>query len=145
MRRTYQIILLTLLALTSVSVWAAEQKVTRGMRTQLEDTQRSYDAALRWGTIEDALPFLDAEYTKEHPMSDLELRRYEQVKIASYQGGSNMSLGNGTMGRNVDVSVINKNTQQQREARVKEIWRWDAEGKRWLQASGLPDLWQDQN
>jgi hypothetical protein len=27
--------------------------------------------------------------------------------------------------------------------RVKEIWRWDAEGKRWLQANGLPDLWQE--
>jgi len=26
---------------------------------------------------------------------------------------------------------------------VKEIWRWDAEGKRWLQANGLPDLWQE--
>ncbi|MGH8467411.1 MAG: hypothetical protein ACRESP_08395 [Pseudomonas sp.] len=143
MRRTFQIVLLSLLALTSVSVLAADKvKFSRGQMNKLEETQRAYDAALRWSTIEDALPYLDPEYTRENPMTDLEVSRYEQVKISSYQGGANQRVGNDRMGRNVDVSVINKNTQQQREVRVQEIWRWDAEDKRWLQASGLPDLWK---
>lgn len=143
MRRTIQILLLSLLALASVTVLAADQKLTRKQRTLLEDTQTKYASTMRWGTTEDALPYLDPEYTREHPMTDLELRRFEQVKISSYRAGENMTLPDGRVGRTAAVGVINLNTQAERAVTVKEIWRWDAEDKRWLQANGLPDLWQD--
>jgi len=71
------------------------------------------------------------------------LRRFEQVKISSYRAGDNVPLPDGRVGRNAEVRVINNNTQSERTVRVREIWRWDAEGKRWLQANGLPDLWQE--
>jgi len=138
MRRTFQILLLALLALTSVSAFAGEQKTTKKQRKQLEETQVKYDSTMRWGTVEDMLPYLDPAYAKEHPLTDLELRRFEQVKISSYRAGDNVPLPDGRIGRNAEVRVININTQSERSVRVKEIWRWDAEGKRWLQASGLP-------
>ncbi|WP_313342265.1 hypothetical protein [Stenotrophomonas sp.] len=144
MRRTFQILLLTLLALTSVTAVAAE-KMSKKQRKQLEETQVKYDSTMRWGTVEDALPYLDPEYAKEHPLTDLELRRFEQVKISSYRASDNVPMPDGRVGRNAEVRVINNNTQSERSVRVKEIWRWDAEGKRWLQANGLPDLWQDPN
>jgi hypothetical protein len=143
MRRIVQILLLALLALTSVTVLAAEQKTTKKQRRQLEETQVKYDSTMRWGTVEDALPYLDPEHAKEHPLTDLELRRFEQVKISSYRAGDNVPLPDGRIGRNAEVRVINNNTQSERTVRVKEIWRWDAEGKRWLQSNGLPDLWQE--
>ncbi len=143
MRRTFQILLLTLLALTSVTAPAAEQKTTRKQRKDLEETQIKYDSTMRWGTVEDALPYLDPEYAKMHPMTDLELRRFEQVKISSYRASDNVPMPDGRVGRTAEVRVINNNTQAERTVRVREIWRWDAEGKRWLQANGLPDLWQD--
>lgn len=143
MRRTLQILLLALLALTSVSALAAEQKTTRKQRKDLEETQIKYDSTMRWGTVEDALPYLDPEYAKTHPMTDLELRRFEQVKISSYRASDNVPMPDGRVGRTAEVRVINNNTQAERTVRVREIWRWDAEGKRWLQANGLPDLWQD--
>jgi putative cell wall-binding protein len=145
MRRTLQILLLALFALTSVTVLAAEQKTTKKQRKELEETQVKYDSTLRWGTVEDALPYLDPEYAKLHPMTDLELRRFEQVKISSYRAGDNVPMPDGRVGRNAEARVINLNTQSERAVRVKEIWRWDAQGKRWLQANGLPDLWQDQD
>lgn len=42
------------------------------------------------------------------------------------------------------LRVINRNTQAERLVRSIELWRWDAERKRWWLASGLPDLWQGQ-
>ncbi|MGY8563597.1 hypothetical protein L0938_09275 [Paracidovorax citrulli] len=143
MRRTIQILLLALLALTSVNALAAKEKLTRKQRVELEKTQVAYASTIRWGTTEEALPYLDPEYTKEHPLTDLELRRYEQVKISSYRAGDNVNMPDGKVGRPAVVGVINLNTQMQREVTVKEIWRWDAEDKRWLQANGLPDLWQE--
>ncbi|MCC7633179.1 hypothetical protein [Stenotrophomonas rhizophila] len=143
MRRTLQILLLALFALSSVAALAADQKITKKQRRELEETQVKYDSTLRWGTVEDALPYLDPEYTKIHPLTDLELRRFEQVKISSYRAGDNVPMPDGRVGRNAEVRVINNNTQAERLVRVKEIWRWDAQGKRWLQANGLPDLWQE--
>lgn len=143
MRRPIQILLLTLLGLASLSALAADKKMSKKQRRELEETQVKYDATMRWGTVEDALPYLDPEYAKSHPMSDLELSRYDQVKISSYRAGDNVPLPDGRIGRIAEVRVINNNTQAERQLRVKEIWRWDAEGKRWLQASGLPNLWQD--
>ncbi|HCQ45557.1 hypothetical protein [Stenotrophomonas rhizophila] len=143
MRRTIQILLLALLALTSVNALAAKEKLTRKQRVELEKTQVAYASTIRWGTTEEALPYLDPEYTREHPLTDLELRRYEQVKISSYRAGDNVNMPDGRVGRPAVVGVINLNTQMQREVTVKEIWRWDAEDKRWLQANGLPDLWQE--
>lgn len=143
MRRTIQILLLALLALTSVNALAAKEKLTRKQRVELEKTQVAYASTIRWGTTEEALPYLDPEHTREHPLTDLELRRYEQVKISSYRAGDNVNMPDGRVGRPAVVGVINLNTQMQREVTVKEIWRWDAEDKRWLQANGLPDLWQE--
>ncbi|MFI8718753.1 hypothetical protein ACIGHF_12845 [Stenotrophomonas sp. NPDC077464] len=143
MRRTIQILLLALLALTSVNTLSAKEKLTRKQRVELEKTQTLYASTIRWGTTEEALPYLDPKYTKEHPLSDLELRRYEQVKISGYRPLENVNMPDGSVGRSAVVGVINLNTQAQREVTVKEIWRWDAEDKRWLQANGLPNLWQE--
>jgi len=144
MRRTFQILLLALLALTSASVFAAErQKISKKMRKQLEETQVRYDSTLRWGNLDDLIPYLDLKYDGENPpITDLERSRFEQVKIAGYRGSDNVALPDGRIGRSAEVRVINKNTQAERVARVSEIWYWDAKKKRWLQANGLPDLWQ---
>ena len=142
MRRLVQILLLSLLALTSAVAMADSPKFTKKLRKQLEETQVKYDSTMRWGTVDDALPYLDPEYAKVNPMTDLELSRYEQVKISSYRGGDNVQLPDGRIGRNAEVRVINNNTQSERQVRVREIWRWYADDKRWLQANGLPDLFQ---
>jgi hypothetical protein len=44
--------------------------------------------------------------------------------------------------RDVEIRVINRNTQAERTVRVREVWRWDAKAKQWWLASGLPDLWK---
>ena len=42
-----------------------------------------------------------------------------------------------------ELGVVNRHTQQARQARYVERWRYDAESGTWWITSGLPDLWQD--
>ncbi|MNO00395.1 hypothetical protein D3C81_2202760 [compost metagenome] len=44
--------------------------------------------------------------------------------------------------RDVELRVINRNTQAERIVRTRETWRWDPASKQWWLASGLPDLWR---
>ena len=43
----------------------------------------------------------------------------------------------------IELGVVNRHTQQARQARYVERWRYDAESGTWWITSGLPDLWQD--
>jgi hypothetical protein len=142
MRRTLQILLLALFSLTSVAALADSGKLSRKQRKLLEETQVKYDSTVRWGNLDDLVTYLDPEHTREHPITPIERSRYEQIKIAGYRASDNVPLPDGRIGRSAEVRVINNNTQAERVVRVDEIWRYDAEHKRWLQANGLPDLWQ---
>ena len=44
----------------------------------------------------------------------------------------------------VQIDVINEHTQALRGMRYTEVWRYDAEHKRWWVTSGLPDFWAGQ-
>jgi len=141
MRRFIPLLILASLLLGSASAMA--DSLSRKQRTVLEETQNAYGATIRWGSVADAVGYLDPEYRKTHPLTDLELRRYEQIRISSYRERSAGALPDGTVERRVEVGVINVNTQAERLVVVREIWRWDKEAKRWWQNGGLPDLWQD--
>jgi hypothetical protein len=141
MRRTLQILLLTILMLASVAALAAG--LSRKQRNLLEEAQNAYGATIRWGSAEDAIGYLDPDYRKAHPLTELELRRYSQIRVSSYRERSTGAMPDGSVERRVEIGVINVNTQAERLVLVREVWRWDAEGKRWWQASGLPDLWPE--
>jgi uncharacterized protein YceK len=107
----------------------------------LEKAQYGYSAAIRWGDFEGAWNMVDPAYRKAHPMTDLEFERYKQVQISSYHDlGSR--VGDGVAEREIQIGVINRNTQVEREARYSERWRYDPEAKTWWIVGGLPDLWQ---
>ncbi len=84
----------------------------------------------RWGFVEPA-------YAQAHPLSDLERSRYEQVQISGYREVRVGQDANGDLRREVELRVINRNTQAERLVRSIEIWRWNPEQKRWWLASGL--------
>ena len=116
----------------------------RGQRAKLVPTQEAYAAAVRWNDFEAAEGFIDPEYAKAHPLSDLQRERYRQVQVSSYRERGVGSAADGTVERRVEMGVINRNTQAERTVMVNERWRWDPQAKRWWQAAGLPDLWQGQ-
>lgn len=142
MRRLIQFLTLSCLLLASVAATAAD--ISRKQRTLLEEIQVSYASTIRWGSMEDALGYLDPEQRKAHPPTEFELRRYAQLRVSSYRERSTAALPDGIVERRVEVGVINNNTQAERTVGIVERWRWDPEAKRWWQTNGLPDLWQGQ-
>lgn len=124
--------LLMLLALTA----------TAGQRHGLGDVQAAYAAAVRWNDFETAWEIVDPTYRLAHPQSDIERERYQQVQISGYREVRSSAGAENEVLRDVELRVINRNTQAERIVRTRETWRWDPASKQWWLASGLPDLWR---
>jgi len=117
---------------------AAQSRLQRGKLQQVQD---AYAASIRWGDFENAWKAVDPAYKAEHPMTELEFERYQQVQISGYRDLSTSGGPDGTVERAIELRVINKHTMAERTMRYRERWRWDPEVKRWWLVVGLPDLW----
>jgi hypothetical protein len=108
----------------------------------LREAQYAWSAAIRWGDFEGAWTMVDPKVREAHPLTPLEMERYQQVQLSAYRElGS--TVGPDTAARPIEIGVVNRHTQVERTTRYVERWRYDAEADRWWITSGLPDLWQD--
>lgn len=113
--------------------------------TALDSAQYAWSAAIRWGDFEGARNLVDPAHRAAHPVTPLELARYEQVQITSYRDvGADRNLELGTAVRDIEIGVVNRHTQAERTVRYREQWRWDAAARTWWLQGGLPDLWAGQ-
>ena len=117
---------------------AAQSRMQRG---KLQPMQDAYAAAIRWGDFETAWQLVDPAYKAEHPMTELEFGRYQQVQISGYRDQGGSMTPDGEVMRDIEIGVINRNTLAERSVRYRERWRYDPEAKTWWLTSGLPDLW----
>ncbi|MBS0557584.1 MAG: hypothetical protein JSR27_09265 [Proteobacteria bacterium] len=108
----------------------------------LELTLTAYANAIRWGDISQAIPFVDPETLKKHPLSDLDIARYKQVHFASYNEQPAVPVGAHQVRQVVKISLVNVNTQVERSIVDNQLWRYDEATKHWLLVSGLPDITQ---
>ena len=98
----------------------------------LDRNQYAWSGAIRWGDFDAALNLIDPKFRAEHPVTDLELERYEQVQITSYRDrGSSVDMKAGLAVREIEIGVVNRHTQAERTVRYREVWRWDEEAKTW--------------
>lgn len=131
----------TWLLLSCLSLLAACASISPEAEA-LQKAQYAWSGAIRWGDFDGARHLVDPEYRKAHPISDLEVRRYEQIKISSYRDqGASRNLEAGTAVRDIEIGVINRHTMTERVVDYRETWRWDAEAETWWLTSGLPNLW----
>lgn len=130
--------LLALLLLSLAGTALASKK-----RETLYKNQYAYSAAIRWGDFEGANSMVDPEVRKEHPMTDVDFSRYEQIQVTAYRDLATMPGPDGTVLREIQIELVNRNTLSERKMRYTEIWRYDPETKNWW-VSGLPDFWQGQ-
>jgi hypothetical protein len=108
-----------------VSAVASADDLSRKQRKLLEETQIAYGATIRWGSMDDAIGYLDPKLRKEKPPTEFELNRYAQLRVSSYRERSSAALEGGLVERRVEIGVINQNTQAERTVMVVERWRWD--------------------
>lgn len=121
MRRLIQFLMCSLLLVSAV---ASADDLSRKQRKLLEETQIAYGATIRWGSMDDAIGYLDPKLRKEKPPTEFELNRYAQLRVSSYRERSSAALEGGLVERRVEIGVINQNTQAERTVMVVERWRW---------------------
>ena len=108
----------------------------------LREAQYAWSAAIRWGDFEGAWQLVDPAYRDAHPLSSVELARYKQIQVSRYHETGGQVSGD-TATRAVEIGVVNRNTQVQRDAHYQEQWRYDQAAERWWITGGLPDFWKD--
>ncbi len=115
---------------------------TKSKETLLTETLRLYHATIRWQSIEQAESFIDPAYREAHPLTALELERYRQVRFTGYSEGGTVPVSDTEVRQGVEITLVNVNTQASRTIVDRQIWKYDTAGKRWMLASGLPDITQ---
>lgn len=133
--------LFTLLLVLLLSACASS---ARGRADQLDTSQTLLSAAVRWGDFDQALTLVDPAWREAHPLTDLDRERYRQVQISAYRALRSRPLDGGDVEREVEIGVVNRNTQAERTLRWRERWHYDEAGKHWWLVNGLPDLWPAQ-
>ncbi|MGE4365863.1 hypothetical protein [Thermomonas sp.] len=131
-------LLLVLLPLLAWPVGAASSR-----RDALDQAQYAWSEAIRWGDFERAWGQVDPEVRAAHPLTDIDFSRYKQLQVAGYRDLGSSVVGGSQVQRRIEITVVNRNTQQVRTVLFQERWRFDPASKTWWQTSGLPDFWQD--
>ena len=129
-----------LFLLATLLIGACATDNLRSKQKILDDTLQSYAATLRWGDITQGEAFVDPKLREQHPLSALDLARYKQVKISNYDEQPAIPINDSEVRQDVQIGLINVNTQIMRGIVDHQIWRYDAKAKRWWLITGLPDI-----
>lgn len=112
-----------------------------GSRSDLRDnTLYQYAGAIRWGHIDDAWTMIDPEYSRRNPLTALERERFEQIQVAGYKVKGAQQLSEHEYAQVVEIRLVNRHTLVERTIEDHQLWRWDAQNKRWWLTTGLPRL-----
>ena len=134
MRRIPTILLMLLILLLAACA-------TQERSQSLTSTLSAYGGVLRWGDIASAAQFLDPEVRAKHPLTELDLARYKQVRVTEYNDDAGPVPINPTEVRQtVRISVVNIHTQAERNITDHQTWKYDEKTKHWWLTSGLPDI-----
>jgi len=132
------ILVLAAIALSVVMPADASKKIPQ--YKQFQTVKRTYGAAIRWNEFEMAWSHVDPVYRKQNPLTSLDKERFKQIQITGYDEKTMDTLEDGTIEQEVEIHLINRNTQTERIISDTQIWRWDPASKRWWLSSGLPDF-----
>lgn len=115
----------------------ATQERSRSLTTTLA----AYGGVLRWGDFASAVQFIDPKLRAEHPLSELDLARYKQVRVTEYDDGAGPVPTSPTeVQQTVRVSLVNIHTQAERTVIDHQTWHYDEKARHWWLTSGLPDI-----
>ena len=106
----------------------------------LDETLRAYGSHVRWGEFEMALGFIDPKVLETRPVSDTDMERYRQIRMAGYREISRDVTADGRISQVVEIEFTNIHTQSIGSIVDRQLWRYDGEAKRWWLTTGLPDI-----
>ncbi len=107
----------------------------------LTTTLAAYGSTLRWGDFQSAAQFIEPKVRAAHPLSKLDLARFQQLRVSEYDDGTGpVPVGDFEVQQTVQISVINVHTQVERSIVDHQTWHFDQKTKHWWLTSGLPDI-----
>lgn len=134
--------ILTLLAVSSVLLLAGCATKTRS--DALTTTLTAYGNTLRWGDFQSAEQFIEPAARAAHPLSKLDLARYQQVRVSEYDADAGpVPAGDFDVQQTAQISIVNLHTQSERTVVDHQTWHYDEKTKHWWLTSGLPDITQN--
>ena len=120
-----------------LALFLAACSSTRDEDKLLDATLDQYAAAVRWGSIEDALGFLAPEAPRP---SAFEIERLKQLQIAGYREQPPVQLSPTEVEQVAQIDFVNRHTQEGKSTIERFRWRFDAEAQRWWLVSGIAKL-----
>lgn len=126
--------------LSAALVAACSMNSIKSKEAILDDTLKTYAATMRWGDMTQGLGFVDPAYLQAHPMTDLDLARYKQVRVTAYDDQPAAPVSETEVRQTVEIGLVNVNTQAARSVIDNQVWRYDEKAKRWWLTTGLPDI-----
>lgn len=126
--------------LSAALVAACSMNNIKSKESILDDTLKTYAATMRWGDMTQGLGFVDPAYLQAHPMTDLDLARYKQVRVTAYDDQPAAPVSETEVRQTVEIGLVNVNTQAARSVIDNQVWRYDEKAKRWWLTTGLPDI-----
>ena len=99
----------------------------------LEDALRQYEAALRWGSMQQAQSFASANVAKFSPAhsEDLRIIHYEVV-----QGPTQVSDDKALQA--VVIQYVHQSNQSVKELLDQQVWHYEVDTAKWTRQSPLP-------
>ena len=117
---------------------------TQDRSQSLTTTLSAYGGILRWGDFASAVQFIDPEARAKHPLTELDLARYKQVRVTEYNDDAGPVPINPTeVQQTVRISLVNIHTQAERSVIDHQTWHYDEKTKHWWLTSGLPNITQE--
>lgn len=139
MKRTFRAVANGLILVIAIALTACGMARTKA--DQLDDNLRAYAGAIRWGAISEAMAFIDPKTLDEKPVSRFDLDRFSQFRVVGYRVQNAPIIDQNNIARQqVIIEFVNKHTQSPRAVLDNQIWKFDAELKRWVLVSGLPNM-----
>ncbi len=134
MKLTLRTLLLT--GMTLLLTACPQTRETQG----LTETLKQYEVTVRWAQWDAATNFIAPQYRQEHPVTRLELDRLRLFRVTQYVTRSSVLVDGGSgLKQLVEIKMFNKNQARERTITNEQYWKYDANTKRWLLHSGLPD------
>lgn len=127
--------------LLALSVLLLSACATQDRSNSLTTTLAAYGGVLRWGDFASAVQFIDPKIRAKHPLTDLDMARYKQVRVTEYDDGAGpVPLDEFDVQQTARISLINIHTQAERSIIDHQTWHYDEKTKHWWLTSGLPDI-----
>lgn len=134
MRRTLGILaMLVVVAVTGCATQTRSESLT--------NTLKAYASTVRWGDFASAMQFVDPTARTTHPVSALDMARYQQVRVTEYNDDVGpVPVSDTEVRQTVRISLVNVNTQAERTITDQQTWHYDAATRHWWLTSGLPNI-----